>query len=241
MQIRRANTFFTIEQQFFQKAIKPTRHKATLTRYTHALKPSRKLSRQQTVHIKLSEDLHESLPSRTKKMLRRAEKEGYVVTQTTMPTIDQLNGFYDFYGAFAKMKNTIGISIFNKKTLQLLLQQQAVLFSSVANTEGEILCYRIDIINGQSALSYYVATWPYTLREDIKQQVRYANRYLWWQNLLYLRENNYVLYDTGGLTNDVMIAQFKQSFGGQVVDVYSGYVAHSTIGRMMLALKHWRE
>lgn len=208
--------------------------------YTHTLTPSRKLIRQQTVHIALDNHLYESLPTSTKKLLRRAEKERFVVTQTTNPTVEQLHDFFSFYEAFAKNKNTESLSSSTKKTLQLLLKQQAILFSSVANDEGKILCYRIDIIDGHSALSYYIATWPYPVEDFMKQQIKYANRYLWWCNLLYLKANNYTLYDAGSLTNGTTVAQFKKSFGGQVVDVYSGYVANSTVGRMMLAFKYWR-
>lgn len=174
-------------------------------------------------------------------MLRRAEKEDYVVTCTTMPTMEQLDQFFSFYDAFAKHKNTASLSSFNKKTIRLLRQQQSILFSSVANTAGQILCYRIDIIDGYSALSYFVATWPYPVEDHMKQQIKYANRYLWWHNLLYLKANQYALYDAGNLTTNKMVAEFKKSFGGQVVDVYSGYVAHSTVGRMMLAFKFWRD
>lgn len=242
MQVRKANTFFTIDQHFFQKAIKPKRSKTTLSRYTHTLTPSRKLTKLkkgQTVHITLDENLELSLPNSTKKMLRRAEKEDYVVTCTTMPTKEQLDQFFSFYDAFAKNKKIVNLSSSNKNTIQSLLQQQAILFSSVANAVGQILCYRLDIIDGDRALSYFVATWPYPVQDQMKQQIKYANRYLWWHNLLYLKANQYVLYDAGNLTNNTLVAEFKKSFGGQVVDVYSGYVAHSTVGRMMLAFKFW--
>lgn len=197
--------------------------------------------RQQTVHISLGENLYASLPNSTKRMLRRAEKEHYIVTQTMNPTSEQIKDFFTFYDAFAKNKNTENLSSSDKKTIQLLLQQDAILFSSVANVEGQTLCYRIDIIGGHSALSYFVATWPYPMQDHMKQQIKYANRYLWWHNLQYLQDHHYVLYDAGSLTNNRMVAEFKKSFGGQVVDVYSGYVAHSTVGRMMLAFKYWRD
>ena len=77
-------------------------------------------------------------------------------------------------------------------------------------------------------MSYYVATChSQSMPEHLIRPIRYANRFLLWHNLLHLKEQGFVLYDMGKLTDDQNVRAFKLGFGGQVVDVYSGYITQS--------------
>ncbi|UZM98838.1 hypothetical protein OL548_31985 [Lysinibacillus sp. MHQ-1] len=51
--------------------------------------------------------------------------------------------------------------------------------------------------------------------------------FLIWHNLLHFKEQGFVLYDMGELTDNLNVRAFKLSFGGQVVNVYSGYITQS--------------
>jgi len=105
-----------------------------------------------------------------------------------------------------------------------------------------VLGYRLDIVHAKKAMSYYVATChSQTTLDHLKRPIRYANRFLLWHNLLHLKEQGFVLYDMGKLTDDQNVREFKLSFGGQVVNVYSGYIAHSKISALLLGVQKWRK
>ncbi|CAM5677114.1 BioF2-like acetyltransferase domain-containing protein OS=Lysinibacillus sphaericus OX=1421 GN=LS41612_05030 PE=4 SV=1 [Lysinibacillus sphaericus] len=128
------------------------------------------------------------------------------------------------------------------EAIMLLNQQQALLLSEVRSICGQTLCYRLDIVHAQKAMSYYVATCHASaLPTHLKRPMRYANRFLLWHNFMYLKQQGFVLYDMGELTDIETVRQFKLSFGGQVVNVYSGYIAHSRISALLLGVQKWRK
>lgn len=232
--------------QHIYLAEKPTnvRKSKKLVSHIHSLVPSRKLSKSETVHIRLTQDEAELFTAISKKnqlMLRRAQRESYQVFMYEAPTEENLQAFQKFYNDFAKEKKIEQINKFHMETIKLLNHKRALLLSEVRSDCGETLCYRLDIVNNKKAMSYYVATCqPTTVSEHLKQPMRFANHFLLWHNLLYLKRLGYDLYDMGGLADVEAIRKFKLSFGGKVVDVYSGYIAQSKISALLLGVQKWR-
>jgi lipid II:glycine glycyltransferase (peptidoglycan interpeptide bridge formation enzyme) len=68
-----------------------------------------------------------------------------------------------------------------------------------------------------------------------------ANRLLHWDDILYFKRNNYLLYDFGGIyqgdrdKEKIQIAQFKNSFGGEIKCGYS-YMQPVTFKGMLYLL-----
>ncbi|TKI71871.1 hypothetical protein FC756_04005 [Lysinibacillus mangiferihumi] len=230
---------------YFAEKIANTRKPMKLVCHTHSLVPSRKLIKREAVHIRLTD--HEymmlsALSKNTRKLLRRAQEESYQVFLYKEPSEDNLRAFQQFYNEFAKRKKIDQINKPQMEAIMLLNQQHALLLSEVRSICGQTLCYRLDIVHAQKAMSYYVATCHASaLPTHLKRPMRYANRFLLWHNFMYLKQQGFVLYDMGELTDIETVRQFKLSFGGQVVNVYSGYIAHSRISALLLGVQKWRK
>lgn len=209
--------------------------------YEQARQPEKQLNGQTTLQIDLQQDesvLLEDLSKMNRYMLRRAKREPYEVIVKDNPTNLELKEFQHFYNIFAKMKNTNRIRKYHMRTLELLRDKGALIYTKLQNDQGDALCYRIYIVNGDKVLNVYngTVTWIKD-RPDLKQQIRFANRYLLWENVMMFRSKGYVTYDFGALTHVEEIKKFKLGFGGQEVDVYSGYLTDSTLGSLLLSLR----
>ncbi|MFJ8458951.1 hypothetical protein ACIQ57_07450 [Lysinibacillus xylanilyticus] len=213
--------------------------------YTHSLVPSRKLVKSETVHIHLTESelsLYLALSESNRKVLRRAQKESYQVFIYKEPSEENLRAFQQFYNNFAKRKKLELISKSQMEAITLLKDQGALWLSEIRSICGQTLCYRLDIVHAKKAMSYYAATChSQMMPDDLQRPVRYANRFLLWHNLLHLKEQGFDLYDMGKLTDDQNVREFKLGFGGQVVNVYSGYITQSKISALLLGVQKWRK
>ena len=213
--------------------------------YTHSLVPSRKLVKSETVHIHLTESelsLYLALSESNRKILRRAQKESYQVFIYKEPSEENLRAFQQFYNNFAKRKKLELISKSQMEAITLLKDQGALWLSEIRSICGQTLCYRLDIVHAKKAMSYYAATChSQMMPDDLQRPVRYANRFLLWHNLLHLKEQGFDLYDMGKLTDDQNVREFKLGFGGQVVNVYSGYITQSKISALLLGVQKWRK
>ncbi|QDQ03318.1 hypothetical protein FOH38_05280 [Lysinibacillus fusiformis] len=216
-----------------------------LVYHTHSLVPSRKLAKSETVHIQLTDHertMYTALSKNNQKLLRRAQQEAYQIFLYEKPTEENLRAFQRFYNNFAKRKKIEQISKAHMEFISLLNNKGALLLSEVRSICGQTLCYRLDIVHANKAMSYFVATCqPLSMPAHLKRPIRYANRFLLWHNLLHLKQQGCLLYDMGELTDVETIRAFKLSFGGQVVDVYSGFIAQSKISALLLGVQKWRK
>jgi hypothetical protein len=230
---------------YFAEKLANTRKSMKLVCHTHSLVPSRKLVKREAVHIPLTDhecSMYTALSKNNRKLLRRAQEEPYQVFLYKEPSEENLRAFQQFYNDFAKRKKIEQITKSQMESIMLLNQKNALFLSEVRSMCGQTLCYRLDIVHAQKAMSYYVATSDaLSLPAHLKRPLRYANRFLLWHNLMYLKQQGFVLYDMGELTDVETIRQFKLSFGGQVVNVYSGYIAQSKISALLLGVQKWRK
>ncbi|WP_249075040.1 hypothetical protein [Lysinibacillus sp. BPa_S21] len=238
---------WNIAMQHFYFVEKPAnvRKSMKVIGYTNSLVPSRKLVKSETVHIHLTDSessMYLALSESNRKILRRAEKESYQVFIYKEPSDGNLRAFQQFYNNFAKRKKLELISKSQMEAITLLKNKGALWLSEIRSICGQTLCYRLDIVYAKKAMSYYVATChPQSMPDHLKRPIRYANRFLLWHNILHLKEQDFVLYDMGKLTDDQNVRAFKLGFGGQVVDVYSGYITQSKIRALLLGVQKWRK
>ncbi|QPQ37731.1 hypothetical protein JNUCC52_18135 [Lysinibacillus sp. JNUCC-52] len=230
---------------YFAEKLANTRKSMKLVCHTHSLVPSRKLVKREAVHIPLTDHasmMYSALSKNNRKLLRRAQEEPYQVLLYNEPSEENLRAFQQFYNEFAKRKKIEQITKSQMESIMLLNQKNALLLTEVQSICGQTLCYRLDIVHSQKAMSYYVATCDaLVVPAHLKRPLRYANRFLLWHNLMYLKQQGFVLYDMGELTDVQTIRQFKSSFGGQVVNVYSGYIAQSKMSALLLGVQKWRK
>ncbi|MFY0518190.1 hypothetical protein [Lysinibacillus sphaericus] len=238
---------WNIAMQHIYFAEKPAniRKPMNLVCHTHSLVPSRKLAKSETVHIRLTDNertMYAALSKNNQKMLRRAQQEAYQMLLYEKPSEENLRAFQHFYNNFAKRKKLEQLSKSHMESISLINNKGALLLSESRSNCGQTLCYRLDIVHANKAMSYYVATChPSSMPAHLKRPIRYANRFLLWHNLLHLKQQGCLVYDMGELTDIKNIREFKLSFGGQVVDVYSGFIAQSKISALLLGVQKWRK
>ncbi|MGE7834910.1 hypothetical protein [Viridibacillus arvi] len=232
-----------IQQIYFADYETPP-SKAQLVGYTYALKQRRFLKEIKTVWIDLTENkemLLGQLSKRDQAKLRRAEKERLKVIVQEKPSDAELLEFQKYYNQFARSKNIYTCNFFHYTTMQLLREQGGLTLTKIITEQEKTLCYRLYIVDGKIAMSLYVATAQHNQNNGHNRQaINYANRYLWWKNILYFKNQGYDIYDVGGLTDVPSIQEFKQSFGGQIVNVYSGYIPYSVISNLVLKIRDFR-
>lgn len=233
--------FVEMEHIYFAEQCDEVKERKKLVCYTQTKQPEQKLEGHTTLQIILQQEEDELLADLSKMnryMLRRAKKEPYQVIVKEDPTDLELKEFQQFYNAFAKMKDTNRVRKFHMQTLQLLREKGALVYTKLQNYEGDALCYRLYIVDGDMVLNLYTGTAAWIKdRSDLKQQIRFANRYLLWENIMMFRNRGFARYDFGALTNKEEIKEFKLGFGGQEVDVYFGYLTDSMIGKLFLQLR----
>ncbi|MGE6515250.1 hypothetical protein [Lysinibacillus sphaericus] len=233
--------FVEMEHIYFAEQCDDIKKNKKLVCYTQTKRPEQKLEGHTTLQIILQQEedvLLADLSKMNRYMLRRAKKEPYQIIVKEQPTDLELQEFQQFYNAFAKMKDTNRVRKFHMQTLKLLREKGALVYTKLQNNEGDALCYRIYIVDGDMALNLYTGTAAWIKdRPDLKQQIRFANRYLLWENIMMFRNRGFARYDFGALTNKEEIKEFKLGFGGQEVDVYFGYLTDSMIGKLFLQLR----
>ncbi|QGM29368.1 hypothetical protein GI482_02705 [Bacillus sp. N3536] len=175
------------------------------------------------------------LRSSNRKQIRRAMNREFIIEELDNPTIRDIYDFQRFYNAFAKTKDTYSCNAFHINTMKRLRNQNALVITKILNNDKETLCYRVYISDGENVLSLYSASYYKEFKSAIeKRMLSEASRYLLWHNILYFKRTNHKRYDMGGLTDNENIRNFKLEFGGDIVEVYSGYKAKSSVGKIVL-------
>ncbi|MEY9975776.1 hypothetical protein [Lysinibacillus sp. RC79] len=233
--------FMNLEHIYFAEERNNASERKNLVCYHQTKRPMQSLQTQKTLQIMLQQDeeiLLANLSKMNRYMLRRAKKEPYEVIVKENPSDQELLEFQQFYNAFAKVKNTDRVRKFHLQTLKLLREKGALVYTKLQNDEGEALCYRLYIVDEDIVFNLYTGTAIWIKdRTDLKQQIRFANRYLLWENIMMFRSRGYERYDFGAVTNKEEINEFKLGFGAQEVEVYHGYLTDSILGKLILRLR----
>ncbi|KGR73999.1 hypothetical protein [Ureibacillus sinduriensis] len=236
--------FIDLIDVFLAEEYNPKLSKKRLIIHHYSRVPGDNLFGEITYQLSLEKDeaeLLEGMSKMNRYMLRRANKEPYEVVVKHNPTDGDLIEFQNFYNKFVQTKNTHKVNRYRLNRLKRLRDKGVVVFTKLQNTNAVALCYRIYIIDSDVVLNVYAcsATW---IKEqpDLKQQIRFANRYLLWQNMKLFKSRGFKIYDYGGITDINEINKFKEDFGFIGVEVYHGFDTESIIGKILVKL-HWRK
>ena len=242
--IKRKIGFIDLMHIFLAKEYVPDLAKKKIVVHVYSRTPIPNSEEGITYQINLEKNESELLEGMSKKnryMLRRAEKEPYEVIVKDNPTDEELKEFQQFYNKFITVKKTININNFRLNTLKLLRNKGALVFTKLQNTNGEALCYQIHIIDEDLVLSQYTCTAAWIQdRPDLKQQIRFANRYLLWKNILFFKKRGFKIYDFGGKIDISEINKFKEDFGFEEVATYHGRETQSIVGKIIVGLNNWK-
>lgn len=230
-----------IKNYYFVKESLGPESKVHVKGFSHSFIPLRTSRCLETIQIDLTRDESELLMDMhksTRKEIRSAEQQELERVIIEKPTDQDLKRFQVFYNNFAKNRQTHTCNSFHITTLKLLRDKNAIMLAYMCDKQQDILCYRIYITDGDVVMSLYSASHYRMIEEgDRKRIISQANRLLLWKSMLWFKERGHQIYDMGGITSDENIRNFKLGFGGEIVPVYSGYEAHSFIGKLIVKIR----
>ncbi|QQZ07860.1 hypothetical protein [Heyndrickxia vini] len=234
----------TITQIYFPEESFPFDPSIDVVGITHSTIPMNGLIPIETLQKDLTKDVEElfmDISKSTRKQIKQAQKDPNLKKFILVnPSNEEILQFRDFYNQFAKLKNTYCCTPFHVETLKLLRDQNALIITKIENIDQQPLCYRVYVVNGKRSMPFYSAS-HYRLTNDsnFKRLTSKAHRMLQWEDMLYFKSKGYQIYDSGGLTNDINIRNFKLEFGGKIITEYSGYLSYTFLGNLVLHVRQW--
>ncbi len=159
--------------------------------------------------------------------VRRAPKEGVVCAAKCGKEITEQDiiTFTDFFEQFWASK---GISYTEKEKCRAMMRQYAAagaMALTSASIGDKLLVYHTYILDGRRVRLYQSASQFRTDESITTNIIGVANRYLHYQDMLFVKNVGKEQYDWGGAgrTEDVKsITKFKESFGGEPAIFYNG-------------------
>ena len=231
--------FLRIAEVYFADDYIDNIRKCDVTVYFYTSKYHDSCKKIHTLHIDLSKSIEQlflEMHYNTKRKIKQAHKEKLQVFFCDAPTDEEIKIFSDFYNVFAKSKNLSKCSI---TKLKALCQENALVISVVKDEFSNPLCYHAIIGDGVRAIALYSSShYRLPSGEDKRNLIGQANRYLHWSEIKYFKERGFSIYDFGGLSLNVKdealynIDNFKMSFGGEVVSLYTYYITNSLLGKI---------
>ncbi|GLX66356.1 hypothetical protein MU1_07000 [Paenibacillus glycanilyticus] len=218
---------------------------ADLVGITQSSVPLKGLNPIETLHkdlTKSADELFMNISKSTRKQIRQAENDPDIqVVIQTEPADEEIFRFRDFYNQLAEAKKTYPCNAFNLETLKLVRDKKALIITKTVDQQQQPLCYRVYTADGSRAMALYSAShFRQSDDNEYKRLVSKAHRLLQWEDILWFKNNGYQILDSGGLTDDPNVRNFKLEFGGEIVTEYSGYVPNTLLGRAALQARKWR-
>ena len=132
------------------------------------------------------------------------------------------------------LKNKLNLNTVNS----YIKNNMFVLTESIQNEKE--LSYHAYVVNGENARLLYSCSNFRSNSKDDKNLIARANKFLHWEDIKYFKNNNYKVYDFGGITsfeNPNGIDKFKMSFNGNREDYYNIVIPVTIKGKLSLIIK----
>jgi len=204
-----------------------------------------------TIHVDLTpseESLLANMQKSTAKAIRQAQRmESLTVTFNTSPSEAEVEAFVSLFDANPLTK---GQKPMDRARILALRRAGLLHFSCASDADGVALVRhallshkRSSIIQIYSQISLY-----HTVDNPAKANaIGKANRYLFFQEFLFYKEQGFRTYDLNGWYGDVedekrlQINQFKEGFGGRVLFGFDCEEALSLRGRVYQLLRRLKQ
>lgn len=174
-----------------------------------------------------SKQLLSQMNRTTAKEIRRAqEKDNFRCSITTSPTDNEIDNFLTFYSMNSQNKDH---STIDAERLHILNRSNLLGLSKVQLVDGTILVWRCNICHafqGRVRGMYGASNHQSVDQQSIRNLIGRANRLLHYKEMLFFKENKYLIYDFGGWyagmedAKRLQINKFKEGFGGRIVYGY---------------------
>lgn len=182
--------------------------------------PSSRVIERWTILIDLGKDkerLWSGVDKNARNEIRRAERELVEARRWSVPGDSVIRDFADFFDVFAAQKNLSGVSRDRLK----LLAANGCLHLSMACSGGAVMVWHAYVCAQGRARLLHSASQFRALRQEDRNSIGRANRYLHWADLLAFKESGYSVLDMGGWDSAgseavQRINDFKKKFGGSI-------------------------
>ncbi len=156
-----------------------------------------------------SDVLWKNMESRSRNMVRKAEKNGVIIKETE--DVREFNGWWKIYLNTAKTK---GFSIQKYDFVSAIFKDHSLSRLFISLVDGQIAGGVLFLVNK------YPLGWLNGF--DRKFSKWSPNNLCIWKSMLWFKENGFPLLDLGGAVTDREHGptQFKKSLGGRLVDAY---------------------
>jgi hypothetical protein len=175
--------------------------------------------------------------------IRYAERDGVrTESQTLHPSKDWLLEFYAFYDSFAASKN---LAPANRARLGAMGDAGMLDLSRAIDAQGETLVWHCTLLTESAARLMHSASMPRDAAHA--RLVGRANCFLHWKDMQKFRQAGLRTYDFGGwyagnqCESKLRINKFKESFGGQVVQLYNIDKGLTLRGALAIRARHLME
>ena len=165
---------------------------------------------------KSMDEIMAGMKSNTRNEIRRAVKEG-----CNFEIVDGFDEFISLYNAFCKSK---GLADF---TSEARMRKFGKILVTKAVHNGTTMAMHTNILDEVGKVALLQFSCSPRLDENVdRKMIGWANRFLHYKDLEWLRENGYKTYDWSGVVVDPddprhSIGEFKLSFGGTLCDSWT--------------------
>ncbi|MEA5512456.1 hypothetical protein [Nodularia sp. UHCC 0506] len=191
---------------------------------------------------KSHDELWESLSSNDRYKIRRAEKkDGIIYEYWEDISAKILNEFADFYDVFAIQK---GLPIINRLKLNNLANAGVFDLSRIKLEDDNSLVWHAHYRNKNRSFLLNSASIKNKKDTSFQSLLGRANRYHHWQDILRFKKSGIPIYDFGGWyignkdEEKLRINEFKQKFGGEIVNNFNCIRGITIKGKLYLALQN---
>lgn len=177
-----------------------------------------------TLHINLiqkEDEIFKNFSKNVKYEVKRAKREG---VNFSLFEKNNIKEYLNYYNDFAKAKNLSQLSL-----NELNYYWDYLIITQARDNQNNILSihsYLVDKTLGRARLFHSISLFR-TINDIDKNLLGRANRFLHWQDIIYFKNNNYKIYDMGGVAMDknnastVGIDKFKLGFSKNIVKEYN--------------------
>lgn len=156
-----------------------------------------------------------SMSGTTRTNVRRGIKEG-----CEFKKVSNLDEFIPFYNAFCDAKGL------DDHTSKLRMGKYKHLMMTKAIKDNQVLSMHANVLDPLSKVAFLLYSCSPRLEEGVDRKlIGWANKFLHYKDLEWLKNEGYLVYDWSGVCLDesspkYSIGQFKLSFGGRLIDSY---------------------
>ena len=185
------------------------------------------------------EDIMNDYQSRLKKYIVQAESEGFKLNFINNPTDKDIQEFVRDFNSFADFKKLQHTSF---DLLKQIANDGKLVISQIYKDDILLACHSHYVATGRARLYHSFST-----NNEFDNKINgLANKFLTHNDITYFKDNNFEVYDFGGIGNVEGdnsrfegIIRFKKQFGGEEVILWKGVTPNGQRG-IEVYNKYWK-